>query len=112
MAEQADKERDAKLLEIAKDELLLPTLETRKMDSLDFSDQAVWSIRKALELAYEAGQHAEAKKTAGVLGGLTGFVTDWRDTVKGGDRLEALEGWAREFVTEADALLGETEGGK
>jgi hypothetical protein len=30
-------------------------LESRGSDSLDFSEQAVWSIREALEYAYEAG---------------------------------------------------------
>lgn len=43
---------------IAKDELFLDTLETRKSDSLDFSDQAVWCIKAALEAAYEAGLKA------------------------------------------------------
>ena len=42
--------------EIAKEHLDLDTLERRGGDSLDFSDQAVWSIRAALEAAYEAGK--------------------------------------------------------
>jgi len=50
--------RDAKLLEIAMRELGLETLETRRSDGLDFSDQAVWSLKAALEAAYEAGQKA------------------------------------------------------
>jgi uncharacterized protein DUF6900 len=44
------------LAAIAKEHLGLETLETRKSDALDFSDQAVWSIRAALEAAYEAGK--------------------------------------------------------
>jgi hypothetical protein len=43
---------------IARDELHLETLDTRKMDSLDFKEQAVWSIRKALLDAYAAGVEA------------------------------------------------------
>jgi len=40
---------------IARDVLKLETLETRNSDSLDFSDQAVWTLRAALEAAYAAG---------------------------------------------------------
>ena len=44
-----------KVQTIAGEELDLQTLETRNSDSLDFSDQAVWCIRKALLKAYKAG---------------------------------------------------------
>jgi len=50
------------LEQIAKKHLNLETLETRYSDSLDFSDQAVWSIKEALEAAYEAGKKAAEKK--------------------------------------------------
>lgn len=40
---------------IAREVLDLETLETRKMDSLDFHDMAVWSIKQALLDAYAAG---------------------------------------------------------
>jgi hypothetical protein len=50
--------RDNALNRIARDVLDLETLETRKMDSLDFHDLAVWSIKDALERAYEAGHKA------------------------------------------------------
>ena len=53
--------KDQILAQIAKDELRLETLETRKSDSLDFHDCAVWSIKAALEAAYEAGQQSTAK---------------------------------------------------
>jgi len=33
-----------------------PTLKTRRSDSLDFHEVAVWSLREALEQAYEAGR--------------------------------------------------------
>lgn len=46
------------LTKIAKEILNLETLDTRNLDSLDFSDQAVWCIKQALEEAYKAGQKA------------------------------------------------------
>ena len=48
--------RDQELLaSIAKTMLHIDTLETRKSDSLDFHDVAVWSVKAALEAAYRAG---------------------------------------------------------
>ena len=46
---------DQLLTEIAKKHLNLETLETRNSDSLDFHDLAVWSLKDALQEAYEAG---------------------------------------------------------
>ena len=43
---------------IAREILDLETLETRRMDSLDFHELAVWEIREALEAAYNAGRQA------------------------------------------------------
>lgn len=42
--------------QIAREILHLETLQTRKMDSLDFKEQAVWSIAEALAAAYDAGR--------------------------------------------------------
>ncbi len=50
--------RDNTLSTIAREALGLETLETRKRDSLDFHDTAVWCIKDALERAYEAGRQA------------------------------------------------------
>jgi len=50
---------DQLLTEIAKKHLSLETLETRKSDSLDFHDVAVWSLKEALQEAYEAGFNAK-----------------------------------------------------
>ena len=47
---------DKEISKIAETILGLGTLETRNSDSLDFSDQAVWNIKAALEAAYKAGQ--------------------------------------------------------
>jgi hypothetical protein len=46
---------DELLAAIAKETLHIDTLETRKSDSLDFHDVAVWSVKAALEAAYRAG---------------------------------------------------------
>lgn len=43
------------IAEIALVHLHIETLETRRSDSLDFYDCAVWCIRAALEAAYLAG---------------------------------------------------------
>jgi len=52
-------EKDIALLNIAKEEFRVKTLETRNGDSLDFYDVAVWSIKSALEKAYEQGQRSK-----------------------------------------------------
>ena len=51
-------ERDALFDEIARRHLSIETLEARKADALDFHDVAVWSLRSALEEAFEAGRLA------------------------------------------------------
>lgn len=52
---------ESELREIAREELDLETLETRKSDSLDFREQSAWSIKSALERAFYAGVAAGAK---------------------------------------------------
>jgi hypothetical protein len=50
---------DQIILEIAKEEIIgIETLETRRSDSHDFHDVAVWEIKAALEAAYKAGQQS------------------------------------------------------
>ncbi|MHA6834126.1 DUF6900 domain-containing protein [Ralstonia pseudosolanacearum] len=44
-----------RLASIAAVHLLIETLETRKSDRLDFREVSVWSVRRALEAAFEAG---------------------------------------------------------
>ncbi len=55
-------QRDALILEIAKRQFFIETLETRDRDRLDFHDVAVWSIRAALEEAFEAGRASATKR--------------------------------------------------
>ena len=50
--------KDEALKSIAKDVLNIDQLETRNSDSLDFHSLAVWSIKEALERAYELGCRA------------------------------------------------------
>jgi hypothetical protein len=52
---------DKVLEDIAKEHLRVPTLVTRKSDSLDFHDLAVWQLRAALDAAYQAGIAAAAR---------------------------------------------------
>ena len=40
---------------IAQKHLGIETLETRRSDSLDFHDTAIWCIKDALEAAFKAG---------------------------------------------------------
>jgi hypothetical protein len=47
---------------IARDVLGIETLETRNADSLDFHDLAIWDVRRALLLAFNAGQSTTTKK--------------------------------------------------
>lgn len=49
---------DAILTEIARKTCQIPTLETQSAGHLDMHEIAVWSLKKALEQAYEAGQQA------------------------------------------------------
>ena len=56
--------RERTLEEIAQRVLDMPTLDTRRSDELDFHDLAVWSIKEALELAYDAGRASRPPVTA------------------------------------------------
>lgn len=58
MTKRQEEKLNALLTEIAKEELLVETLENRWSDNLDFYDVSVWGIKRALERAYEAGQQS------------------------------------------------------
>ncbi|MBY5022384.1 hypothetical protein K6V64_10885 [Streptococcus suis] len=58
MTKRQREKLNALLTEIAKEELLVETLEKRWSDNLDFYDVSVWGIKRALERAYEAGQQS------------------------------------------------------
>jgi len=48
-------ERDRALERIARETLMIETLETRGSDGLDFHDLPAWALRKALRRAFSAG---------------------------------------------------------
>ena len=50
---------DAELASIARRVFRIPTLDSRKSDSLDFHEVAIWDVLQALRLAYRAGQTNE-----------------------------------------------------
>ncbi len=58
MTEQAEKDIDRQLQEIALDHLFIDTLETRNSDRLDFHEVSVWAVKSALMAAYQAGRQA------------------------------------------------------
>ena len=49
-----NKARDQQLLQIAPDHLFIETLETQHSDRLDFHDVSVWTVKAALQAAFEA----------------------------------------------------------
>ncbi len=53
---------DQIIADIARKQLRIETLETRKSDSLDFHDVSVWGLRTALLCAFEAGRKAARTK--------------------------------------------------
>ncbi|AUM00497.1 hypothetical protein DZA07_31355 [Pseudomonas aeruginosa] len=58
MTEQAEKDIDRQLQQIALDHLFIDTLETRNSDRLDFHEVSVWAVKSALMAAYQAGRQA------------------------------------------------------
>jgi hypothetical protein len=50
--------KDEAIERIAREVLMIETLERRCSDRLDFHDLAVWNLRSALDAAYEAGKAA------------------------------------------------------
>ena len=58
MTEQAEKDIDRQLQQIALDHLFIDTLETRNSDRLDFHEVSVWGVKSALMAAYQAGRQA------------------------------------------------------
>jgi hypothetical protein len=58
VTEQAEKDIDRQLQQIALDHLFIDTLETRNSDRLDFHEVSVWAVKSALMAAYQAGRQA------------------------------------------------------
>ena len=58
MTEQAEKDIDRQLQQIARAHLFIDTLETRNSDRMDFHEVSVWGVKSALMAAYQAGRQA------------------------------------------------------
>jgi hypothetical protein len=82
-------EKENAIREIAAKHLHIETLETRKSDSLDFHEVAVWSIKSALEAAFEAGRASASQVDADVPEERSGH---WM-TMTVDDAVEHLKSW-------------------
>jgi hypothetical protein len=51
------------LADIAREQLLIPTLESRRSDRLDFHNVAVWQVEAALQAAFDTGARSAAQDT-------------------------------------------------
>ncbi len=57
----AARRRDRTVRAITRDQLFIESLDTVNHDAADFHEVAVWSVRAALEAAYEAGRRSEKR---------------------------------------------------
>ena len=62
MTRREDSKMQKTLEQIAAKHLGIETLATRKSDSLDFHEVSVWSLKSALEAAFEAGRAANKER--------------------------------------------------
>jgi hypothetical protein len=92
---------DRILAGIAREHLGIVTLETRRSDSLDFLDVAVWCVRDALTAAYEAG----AASAAGAAPELLATLDYVRATLKLRHLDEASDGEVEEALNMADEAI-------
>lgn len=90
---------DALILAIAQQHLhgargedQLVTLEARNSDSLDFTEQAVWSLKNALTAAFAAGRDFEAKRSAAEITRQKNRAAEWEQAaVNYSNQLSAIE---------------------
>jgi hypothetical protein len=59
---------DQLLERIARQHLSIETLQTQRSDQLDFHDVSVWSVKSALQAAFEAGKQAERTEASHAAG--------------------------------------------
>jgi len=59
---------DQLLEHIARQHLSIETLQTQRSDQLDFHDVSVWSVKSALQAAFEAGKQAERTEASHAAG--------------------------------------------
>jgi hypothetical protein len=96
------KHLDRILSEIASEHLNIPTLRTRKSDSLDFHEVSVWAVRSALKAAFDAGARLQQCAVAEMVAALKETLAEIEYVH--GDMLTAEErshprgsGWARVY---------------
>jgi len=95
------RKRDATLLTIARERMLMKDLTTTK-SSADFHETAVWCVKDALEAAYAAGLEAGvAKATPNDLGS---WLSVLDDLVRNCDGLDGLDA---HLVAQAETALDE-----
>ncbi len=68
--------RKQRLSQIAKKHLQIPTLDCRNSDRLDFYDVSVWTVREALNAAYDAGFSDLKRSLARQLNGMLDAIMD------------------------------------
>lgn len=90
------KHRNRTFSEIASKHLDIPTLRTRKADSLDFHEVSVWAVRTALKAAFDEGVRANQTRTPAHASGHTTQFDDYE--IHGMKRLRDCPGSEEEPV--------------
>lgn len=70
------------IADIAKKQLRIETLETRKSDSLDFHEVSVWGLRTALLCAFEAGRKTGRRKPRVIESGSSKDGSSYQGTIE------------------------------
>jgi hypothetical protein len=71
------KHRDRTFADIASKHLNIPSLRTRKSDSLDFHEVSVWAVRSALKAAFDEGVRVNQTLTPAHASGLPTRFDDY-----------------------------------
>ena len=79
---------DPILAAIAREHLNITTLATRRSDSLDFCNVAVWQVEEALKAAFDASRRSADKNAAPMLLEALIAASDWIDAQLGKPRYE------------------------
>lgn len=81
--------KDDLLAQIAREQCRIETLETQRSDSLDFHDVSVWSLKAALEKAFDAGaEHGQQKAISPALEDLNNKLINLVECAAGECRLQ------------------------
>ena len=94
------KRPDPILAAIAREHLNITTLATRRSDSLDFHNVAVWQVEAALKAAFDAGVRSTDKNAAPKLLEALIAASDWIDAQLGEPRSE-IQAKVKQAIAEA-----------